>query len=403
MNKKIIYSISSYIIITIICAGFVHADWTKLSGTPSTYWYIGLSADAHGSVFFYESTGGGGDGFWHYDIVSDTWQQLTNTPINGRGAYLEADTSSGLVYWQSGVTRFFVYDPSGSSWSELSPTPVAAWSGAYVMTNSDMCVDPLTGKLYWHNGGRAFYEYDIAGDTWTLKDSTLVSGNGDMVVHPGLNKIYWHQGFDPNSGHQDGFYEYDITGDVWQPLTPTPVTCANGGLTILPSEDRIYWSRGGGSADFLQYDIQSGVWSSLGSTPRSGQFGNLAGDWGDNVIYYYSGFGINPDSIFWKYTSTPGIRDGEKNPAVLPRVQCASVLFKDKITLIFPSVIEHKSPVTLCLYDVSGRLLFDRHYASVPAILIIDNNDITELPAGVYVLIIELESHTESFKVTKIE
>lgn len=315
MRQTISHTMYISIGLFLIAAQLAHADWVLMQGTSSTYWYIGLTADGHGKVFLYESTGGGGDGFWEYDILSDNWQQIVNTPIVGRGAYLEADTSSSLIYWQSGYQRFFVYDQNGGFWTELSQTPIPAWSDGYVMTNSDMCLDHTSGKLYWHSGDRGFYEYDLSLDTWTQKDSTPVSGNGDMVVHPGLGKIYWHQGFDPNSGHQNGFYEYDIAGDSWQTRAFTPVTCANGGLTIIPSQNKLYWSRGGLSADFMEYDIQTDAWTLLGTTPMNGQFGNLAADWSTNKIYYYGGFSVDPDSIFWEYT--PGIGVFEQRTSVI--------------------------------------------------------------------------------------
>lgn len=46
------------------------ADWTLLNGISSTFWYVGLTY-YQGKVYLYESTGGGGDGFWEYDVLSD--------------------------------------------------------------------------------------------------------------------------------------------------------------------------------------------------------------------------------------------------------------------------------------------------------------------------------------------
>jgi len=339
------------------------ADWTLLNGTSSTFWYVGLTY-CEGKVYLYESTGGGGDGFWEYDVLSDLWRQRASTPIIGKGAYLEADSSSGLIYWHSGYQQFFVYDPMTDTWIELAQTPVAAWSGGYVMTNSDMCINPVTQKIFWHNGNRAFYEYDIGTDVWIQKDSLPVSGNGDMVIHPGLNKIYWHQGFDPNSGHQDGFYEYDIATDQWRALTFTPVTCANGGLAILPSLDKIYWSRGGLSADFLEYDIAGDTWTSLGSTPRNGQFGNLAADWTGNYIYYYAGFNVTPDSIFWQYAGGVGLEErltgAEQGVVKDLTIRTSPIINGNKIILQIG--VNSSEDVNLKIIDAGGRVLLSRNF-----------------------------------------
>ncbi len=122
---------------------------------------------------------------------------LADAPdMDGCGGYTEWGALvqyQGKIYGHQGnnCTGMAVYDIASNSWTTLSDTPDGAALGA--------AIDPVSGTYYAYGpyGGTNWYSYDIGSDTWSTQTSPFTDqGDGGMayVGTPGLEGVYAVEG-----------------------------------------------------------------------------------------------------------------------------------------------------------------------------------------------------------------
>lgn len=305
----------------------------------------------------YVTQGGSRSGFASYNISSNTWTQLPNSPtLSQYGTKIEYDTTSQAIYYLAGwdKTAFFKYDIASGEWSSLPEAPLAISAGSTLRN--------VNGTLYVMRGGggQQFYKYNIAKQSWMIPNVGLFGGwfrgndvrtygyGADIIKGDGNNYYLTRGNFDNifakyNSATGEttkladapaGFYlggklayesthnkiyatanyynrklfVYDITTDTWseEASDPPPLDPGEGTTLVYDGSRYLYWTRGGATTSFYRFDTSAGSgskWSAaLGAAPATLQYGS------DLVVkddYMYALRGQNTIS-FYRYGPLSG-------------------------------------------------------------------------------------------------
>ncbi|KXB06998.1 hypothetical protein AKJ54_00865, partial [candidate division MSBL1 archaeon SCGC-AAA382K21] len=221
--------------------------------------------------------------FWRYDISSDSWEQLENTP-SGQGA-------GDAITWVP---------------------------GSAVGTSNDWVYAIVGSKVSEH--GIAFYRYNINTNNWqTLQYNpswaTEGSDDGSSLVWAGGDYLYSLQGEHAESDPADdrAFARFDITDNSWTDLDDIPEEggVGDGGSLAWAGgnySNKVY-ALGGGFVgrgetpgdNFYVYDTSVDNWTQLQSLPygMTGQNGPRLG-YADGSLYCWRGYydaSNNPDVL----------------------------------------------------------------------------------------------------------
>lgn len=312
---------------------------------PNNNVYTGgeLAMDSNGMI--YAIQGNSRNGFAVYtppvqEGEVGSWLKLPNLPMLANyGAQIEYDEETNAIYFLPGYgkTFFWKYDISSQSWTELPETPLPVYAGSGLKN--------VDGSLYLTvgNGGQQMYRFDIANNIWTIptlglfdgwfrgsdvrtfslganivrgegEEYYLVRGNydnlfikynaltgektkladapagfyvgGDLVYDTVAKKIYA-----TTSVYLRKLFVYDIASDSWseEVLDPPPFDSGEGSSMLFDEETRyIYWIRGGNNRQFYRFNTQgvgSSKWEIMPITPANMQYGS------DMVKYNVGGSG----------------------------------------------------------------------------------------------------------------
>lgn len=233
--------------------------------------------------------------FYKYNITTNSWSTLTNTPQTTRyvGCVYNPYDDYVYVFRGNGTYDFWKYNPSSNIFLGPADLPNTPGSGADLIYHN--------GYLYFIRGNNSanFYRFSISGNSWETLTSAPGNLNDDTKGVKAGNYLYFFQG-----GGSRSFYRYDLTAGTWTTMTTlTPATIGYGGTLVYPgSGDYIYATRGYLTRTFYRYQISTDTWDDAGASDlpdnaEAGYGARLITDGTD--IYYIGGSGI---ASILKYT-----------------------------------------------------------------------------------------------------
>jgi len=239
----------------------------------------------------------GKSGFW-------LEERLTNSPvrIHGGGSIAYVASTGKLYVLRGGNTNnFYEYDIATDTWTQLANTPATVYYGGEV-------VEGPSGYLYAFRGynSTSFWRYDIANDTWSdgdAADAPQTIYYGGSLVYDGSRYIYALRG-----NNDDSFLRYDTQTDEWETLSSADFGATTyqinnyvyvGGDLAFNGNDTIYAIQGNTRTGFAAYDIMSDSWTRLPNLPAQPYYGaQIEYDSDTNSIYYLAGW-YRP--LFYKF------------------------------------------------------------------------------------------------------
>jgi hypothetical protein len=210
----------------------------------------------------------GTQSFYKYNITSNTWTTLTNTPQATRyvGAVYNSSDDTVYVFRGNGTYDFWKYNPTAGTYAGPADLPNTPGYGADLVY--------YNGYLYHPRGNNSqnFYRYNISTNAWDAAlANTPATFNDDTkgVVANGL--LYFFRGSNTRS-----FYSYNPTSNTWVTLADTSVNINYGGTLTYPgSGDFIYATRGSVTGTFMRYSISGNTWddASVSDLPDNAEAG----------------------------------------------------------------------------------------------------------------------------------
>jgi hypothetical protein len=258
-------------------------NWSPLADTPQNVGAGGALA-FDGNSYIYALCGNGQKYFWRYNISSNTWSSLKTTPysINTGGALVFAGNYL-YAFRGGGSTRFYRYSISSDSWSSMTSAPSSVSGGGALTYDGNNFIYALKG-----GSTTTFWRYSISGNTWTttLAGTPSVVGDGGSLAFDGGNYIYALKGLNTVT-----FWRYNISANSWTAMADTPATpCVyGGGALAYDKEGRLYALRGNNQDDFWKYDVSGNSWSTLHDTLAAVSWGGALAFVGGGMSYYASG------------------------------------------------------------------------------------------------------------------
>jgi hypothetical protein len=256
-------------------------SWKSRPSVPANIG-AGGSLAYHGD-FLYALQGGATTGFWSYNINTQNWGSLDNTPedVRAGGALISGD-GDFLYALRGGKEKgFWRFNTSSPNWVSIDTKPEKKFSeGAdLVYTGGDNIYAFLgNNKQFWH--------YSISSDTWNnMTNAPDTPGDGSDLIYTGGNNIYALRG-----GGTSEFWHYDKDSDNWSTLANTPGVVGSGGSLAFFNGSYIYALQGS-SDQFWRYTIATDSWSVLANAP--------------------AGVGSGADLIFTTATTGYSIRGGD--------------------------------------------------------------------------------------------
>ncbi len=224
-----------------------------------------------------------------------------------------ADPTSGDIYAQENEgSRFFVYNASGATWTELAAAPTSSGNNggaAYA-----------DGKIYtdYTQNGSVLGVYDIATNSWTTIPNPLGEGTVDITAVG--DELYM--------AVRSSFVEYDTVTEETTPLAAPPAFATGrcigrelepwGGLQYY--QGKLYADQGNGCNGFAIYDVASNTWTEGQALPLAEGQGAVAGSALDPVAgAYFAQGGYYGHTMFryeiataeWTLTELPySVNDG---------------------------------------------------------------------------------------------
>ncbi|MEO0114946.1 MAG: DUF5050 domain-containing protein [candidate division WOR-3 bacterium] len=204
-----------------------------------------------GDSLIYMLEGGASKRFYRYNLKTNAWQWLANTPekIGWGGALVWAGGDYLYALRGNEKKSFYRYRISTNSWENLTETPgKIGWGGALVWDHNNY--------LYALRGSNepSFYRYQINSNTWTTLNSTpaTVGRGGSLAYDTVNNKIFAFRGKETNE-----FWIFNPSSNSWQYRAFTPSPVGRGGA-ITFHKGSIYGLRGDNERDFWNYALQAG-------------------------------------------------------------------------------------------------------------------------------------------------
>lgn len=270
--------------------------WSTLTNTPQTTRYVGNVYNA-ADDYVYVFRGNGAYDFWKYNTSTNTFLGLADLP-NTPGQGADIVYYNGYLYFMRGnnTQNFYRYNISTNAWdAALNNTPVTF--------NNDTKGVVAGNNMYFTNGGtNGFYRFDLSGQTWTTLTATTPAntGYGSTLVYPqnygGGDYIFATRG-----ALTRAFWRYQISTDTWSdPLAADlPDNAEAGyGARLLTDGTDIYYIGGSGISQILKYTTGTNTWSVLGTVPFAPLWGTDCALY-SGKIYCQAGYYKND---FWEYS-----------------------------------------------------------------------------------------------------
>ena len=255
--------------------------WKSLSPTPvaaSSGGNISYDPDTETILFF---PGGSRNFFYRYDITSDTWSRLPDSPMTigyggssivyGRYLYLQAGDSSAY---------FLRFDLDNNSWDTPARDVFSAhhysYGSYYGFGGGTTMTQGGNGNAYVVRGAydTLFQRYNpVTGKSEALAPLPIGAIDGSQVAYSASeNAVYYvvpsNIATRRSNSKNNYFYKYDIATNSWTALTNDlpPVQVNGTGVSLISDGSRyLYLTAAGGGATWWRYDTQASSgsrWSS---------------------------------------------------------------------------------------------------------------------------------------------
>ena len=262
MNNNLFYS---YDLIT--------NTWTRLADTPGLV-YIGGGAVKGSNGFIYMARGNNTGEFWKYNIATNTWDtNISQIPMpTYYGTSFVFDESNYIYMLRGNNTNSFLrYDIQDDSWQTLENTDFGAPSNNYsnlVYIDGSITIDIENKKIYAIQGNYlpGFSVYDIDTNKWTyIGQLPALPYQGGSIEYSSVNNSIY---FIPGDGHIN-MYKYDIENNNWSTISKVPAFFGYGGGLHKIKGDYFFAIRGANNTIVYKYNIKDNSWL----LPKRGLFG----------------------------------------------------------------------------------------------------------------------------------
>lgn len=277
-------------------------------GTTYFPFTSGTYSVSDGSKNLYMIRGNYDNVFMKYDTETGAATEMAKLPVGAwDGSSLVYVGDQNEIYYSPGAIRttrvngkgnyFYKYDILTNSWSELTtdqtPLPVGAGSSmTYDGSRYVYLTRGATTTTWWR------YDLDAsAGSRWS---TALPAGVGNTVIggkmiHSG-NYIYAVR------GGTNAIYRYDPVATTWAVMPVMPAVISTGGGIVDGKDGYLYVTRGTNTSDNYRYRISDGLagaWSLVTAIPAQVQTGGFQ-EHVSNRNWVIAGNGTNsyPDGLY---------------------------------------------------------------------------------------------------------
>lgn len=272
----------------------------RLSTIPGGSGYGASFAYVESSNRLYAFRGQNTNSFYSYDIATDTWATLANTPATVFQGGEIVEGPNGFLYGfpGKGISTFWRYNISTNTWFSASDAPLTLSLGAAMVYDGSQYIYVLRG-----NTDDAFMKYDTINDSWEIITNTNfgsptnqldnnVSIGGDLAFD-GNDTIYAIQG-----NTRTGFASYSLLTGQWTVLTNVPIIPYDGAqLAYDEGTESVYVTSGWNNPFVYRYDIATQLWSRVADAPMTIQNGGAARIV-NGILYVLRG---GNTTTFWRY------------------------------------------------------------------------------------------------------
>jgi fimbrial isopeptide formation D2 family protein len=309
--------------------------WITKSRSPSIGDYAVAVVGAGENVYIANSDTAGNNYFMCYNTGTDEWKSLSSPPHWFKNGTALAWDNGNYIYALLGASYsdidaggrfyFYRYNITSDSWTQLENTPHTCGPGdalsfvpGWVLGVSD---DNFLYAILGSNkpSGSRFHRYSIATGSWSaaLNFPWNRTDDGSSLVWAGGEYLYALRGeWEETVPHQD-FARFKLTDNTWTDLTPIPDEhgVGDGGSLLWVSEysDYIY-ALGGGAAletpsyDFYRYRISTDGWAELNYLPDNiGDQNGARLGFASNSGSIYCWRGSFGDPVLWAYNPAEGL------------------------------------------------------------------------------------------------
>jgi N-acetylneuraminic acid mutarotase len=358
-------------------------SWTQKAdfGGTARWCAVGFSIGTKG----YIGTGSIGNektkDFWEYNPTTNTWTQkadlggVERVCAVGFSIGTKGYLGTGYRYVDNvliNLQDFWEYDPGTDTWIQVADFPELRYAAVgfsigakgYVGTGLQMVG---SDEYIWYND---FYEYDPVTDLWTTKAPLGGNTRGFAAGFSISTKGYIGTG-NSTAGFLKDFWEYNPGNDTWLQRADfggDQRDCATGfGIGTKGYLGTGLKAANVFSQDFWEYNPGTNTWT------RKTDLGSK-----------HKGPMKEADAVI-----ETG-QDGEIAMAVFPNPSSSNFNF------IFKT--NNREPITLQLFDISGRLIQEYQSLSPDNIITIGEN----LESGVYMAIVTQGTLRKSIRIAKV-
>jgi len=296
-------------------------EWVPLAQAPVGPYTGGCMAYDPETDSIFIATGNYRRNFYKYDVSTDTWTQLQDTPsaVEYGGSM---DVIDGYIYTLRGYnsTLFYRFNIEENSWE----TPTQGFFGPNNPTTATTYFDFYygaemeeddQGNIYITRGYYSddFGKYNSATGEFTrlARLPVGVYQGAAMVFNEDENVLYLTAGEirTRKSGTVNNYFmKYTVATNSWEIITadPAPYQTGYGSSMVYDGSRYIYLTRGSNSNWWWRYDTQAVAGSRWSSTLPTisgwtqGQGGQITYKEEGSNHYIYSTRGTNTNT-FWRY------------------------------------------------------------------------------------------------------
>jgi hypothetical protein len=256
----------------------LHGGWTKLPAPPEVRVSAAAVGTDEGLIVWggyvysgYSDEVAQGDGF-RYDVRTQTWDELPDSPLQARTIPASVWTGTQLLIWGGARTPDLdgyradgaAFDPASGTWRMLPPAPLSARAPLHVWTGRELIVWGTSVRV--DDRPRDGAAYDPVANEWRtiaegpvdLTDATASWTGREMIVFGAA----LHGGNKAETETAIGA-AYDPTRDMWRLLPKSPLS-PQASTAAWQGQELIAWDYLNGSA---AYDPVGDRWRRLPRVP----------------------------------------------------------------------------------------------------------------------------------------
>ncbi|AEA45275.1 T9SS C-terminal target domain-containing protein [Fluviicola taffensis] len=375
-------------------SSFIHAQtWTSVTSVPTAGRDDGICFALNGSGYIvtgYLGTFAESNKLFQYDASTNSWNEKSVFPGIAR-QYSSVFTLNNKAYIVGGYSEFsqalndvWEYDAFTNSWSQKTNFPgIARWHAT---------ATSIRNTAYLGMGTTAdstladFWKYNPDLDSWIQLSNYPGGPNRSVLGFSLFNEGIFGEGFDINPiTYSNSWYSFNPSTETWTSFPPLPAGLRSYGTAISNEMSAIVCGGMDENSIFKNdcfYLDHTKTWRAIPALPVTG----LKGAKGFALNgRFYLGTGLNDNltriSDFFQYT--PEMKSPKE-----------SLLFPNPSKDYFNLITEANAKVSLL--SIGGQLI--KQFKTNDSGFL----EITNLPIGLYLLLIEGKKSSEIKKIAKV-